>query len=184
MGDLDIGGFARHHQYGVPVGFHQGCIVRGRASGGAFLPGGIVGGQEGRQGKALGGLHGAQPGTGRRVRHKIVADDLYGIRDGKARDDGHGTCGERTADTMDEGRAHEGARTVVHQHMRGFLGQGGQPVAHGVLSFRPAGHGQPGDAGILVADQLGQALFFFFQAILGEYKNKARHGPGTGQSAG
>ena len=51
-------------------------------------------------------------------------------------------------------------------------------------SCRSAGHGQPGNAGILVAGQLGQAPFFFFQAILGEDKNKARHGPGTGQSAG
>ena len=52
-----------------------------------------------------------------------------------------------------------------------------------ISAFRLS-QGQPGDAGILVADQLGQALFFFFQAILGEDKNKARHGPGTGQSAG
>lgn len=168
----------------MPVGFHQGGIVRGRASGGAFLAGGSMGGQQERQGKALGGLHGTQPGTGRRVRHKIVADDLYGVRDGKARDDGCGACGERITDTVDEGRAHERACTVVHQHVRCVPGQGGQPMAHGVLPFSPAGHGQPGDAGILVAGQLGQALFLFLQTILGKDKNKARHGPGTGQSAG
>ena len=143
-----------------------------------------MGGQQGRQGKALGGLHGTQPGTGRRIRHKIVADDLYGVRDGKARDDGHSPCGERITNAVDQGRAHEGPRAVVHQHVRGFLGQGGQSVAHGILPFRPAGHSQPGDAGILVADKLGQALPFFFQTILGKDKNKARHGPGTGQSAG
>ena len=184
MGDLDIGGFARHYQHGVPVGFHKGGIVRGRASGGAFVAGGSVGGQQGGQGKALGGLHGAQPGTGRCVRHKIVADDLYGIRDGKARDDGHSPRGKRIADTVDQGRAHEGAGAVMHQHVRGFPGQGGQAVAHGVLTFRAAGHGQPGDAGVLVAGKLFQASLFFFQAVLGEDKNKARHGPGTGQRAG
>ena len=72
----------------------------------------------------------------------------------------------------------------MHQDMRGLPRQGCQSVAHGILTFRAAGHGGPAQAQVLVPEELLQTPAFFLQTGWRKDKNKARHGPGAGQRAG